>query len=131
MQNDGFVDKFGSATLRENSSSHNQVIEKNFADSIGKEVDSVLAATESRVHGTIFTAMNSVVMSRVEMAMRSISGSSGHGPSSVVETPDKSFSGDLEDTPLLTASILTDLNINNNRKDETRNSENVEAIFRY
>ena len=73
-----------------------------------------------------FTAMDNVVLPRIEMAVRSITASSRRGPNKVVQNPDqRGFSGNLEDIPLMTASSCTDLNIKNNRNDETRSSENI------
>ena len=71
--------------------------------------------------------LDGVVMPRVELTVRSNTGSTGHGPSRVVRKPDRrSFSGNFEAAPLMRASSRTDLNINNNKNDETRNSENIE-----
>ena len=50
--------------------------------------------------------------------------SSGRGPNSVVQNLDqRDLSRNTEDTPLMTASSRTDLNINLIRNDETRNYE--------
>ena len=58
------------------------------------------------------------------MAVRSVAWSSGRGPTSIVRNPDRrDFSGNLENTPLMTASCLTDLNTNQDKNDETCNSE--------
>ena len=75
LQNDGCVNKLRNVTLRENTASHNQVIEKNIAGRVRKDVDNVVAAIEKQVHDAISTAMDSLVMPRVEMAERSITGS--------------------------------------------------------
>ena len=59
------------------------------------------------------------------MAVRSTTGSSRRGPNSVAQSPyRRAFSGNTKKTPLVTASGRTDLNINQDRNDETRNSEN-------
>ena len=64
------------------------------------------------MHDTILTAMDNVVIARVEMAMRSITGSSRHGPNSVVQNSDRGdFTGNTENTPLMSASSRLDLNI--------------------
>ena len=64
--------------------------------------------------------MVSVVIPRLGMAMRSISESSGRGPSSVVQNSDlRDFLG------IMTASIRADLNISD-RNDASRNIENTE-----
>ena len=65
------------------------------------------------------------------MAVRSITGSSGYGPNNVVQNLNqRDFSGNMEDTLLMTASSRKDLNITHNRNDDARNSESVDmAIF--
>ena len=71
--------------------------------------------------------MDSVVLQRVEMAVRSITGSSVHGPNSVFQNLDQiDFSGNPEDTPIMTASSRTDLNINHSRNDEMQKNETTE-----
>ena len=71
--------------------------------------------------------MDFVVIARVEVTVRSITGSSGRGLNSVVQNQDpKGFSASMEDTLLMMASSRTDLNINRNRNDEARFSENFE-----
>ena len=42
---------------------------------------------ENRMRDAILTAMDKVVIPRAEMTVRSITGSSGHGPNSVVQNP--------------------------------------------
>ena len=82
---------------------------------------------QNRVHSAILTAMDNVVIPRVEMAVRSITESSGREPSSMVQNPDqRDFSGNTENTPLMSASSWVDLNIDQDRNDETRNVENFE-----
>ena len=44
----------------------------NIADNIGKDVDNAVMAVENRVHDAILTAMDNVVIPRVEMTVRSI-----------------------------------------------------------
>ena len=84
-------------------------------------------AVNNRVHDVILTAMDNLVIPRVVLAVRSITGSSGHGPKSVVQYPDQeNSSGNMENTPLMTASSRIDTNINKDKKDETRNVENFE-----
>ena len=71
--------------------------------------------------------MDNLVLPRIEMAVRSITGSSGHEPNSVVQNPDQlNFSGNTENTPLMMASNRTDLNIDKDKNDGTRNAENFE-----
>ena len=71
--------------------------------------------------------MEKVVIPRVEMAVRSITVSSGRGPSNVVQNPDRrDFTGHTENTPLMWASSRIDLNVDQDGNDETRNVENFE-----
>ena len=62
------------------------------------------------------------------MAVRSNIGSSGRGPNSVVQNLDqKHFSGNMENTRLMTASILLDLNIDQDKKYKPLDVENFEC----
>ena len=82
---------------------------------------------KNRMHDAILTAMDKVVMPRVEMAVRSITSSSGHGLNSVVHNPDRNDStGNTENTSLLSSSGRLDLEIGQDRIDETRDIENFE-----
>ena len=61
------------------------------------------------------------------MAVRSIIESSGRGPNSMVQNPDqRDFSGNTDNTPLMSASCPIDLNIDQDGIDETCNVENFE-----
>ena len=75
---------FGRFVVDENVECQNQVIGNRIDDKIKKAVDSDVMAVENRMHDASFTAMNNMVIPRVEMAVRSIIGSSGQGPSSLV-----------------------------------------------
>ena len=66
-----------------------QVIERNIADMVRKEVSSVVVAVGNRVNEEILKAIDSMLMSRVEMAVRSNTGPLGHEPKSVVHNPDQ------------------------------------------
>ena len=58
----------------------------------------------NHMHDAILTAMDNVVFLRVEMAVRSITGSSGQRPSSVVQNPDRrDFTGNAENTAVMSA----------------------------
>ena len=75
-------------------------------------VDRVVAVVENWIHDAILTAMDNVVIPRVEMALRSIAASSGRWPNSVFQKLDQTdFSGNKGKTPLRTAFSQTDLNI--------------------
>ena len=56
--------------------------------------------------------------------MRSVTGSSGHGPNSTIQNPGRrDFIGITENTPLKSASSRLALNIDQDRIDETRDIE--------
>ena len=66
--------------------------------------------------------MENVVILRVEMAVGSITESSQGGPDIMAQNPDqRDFSGNRENTPLMSASSRVDFNIDQNRNDATRN----------
>ena len=73
-QNDVFFDNFGCATFGKNITSHNQVIERNLTDRVKEDFDKVVSAVKNRVHGAISAEMDTVVIQRVEMVVRSIIG---------------------------------------------------------
>ena len=122
LQHDRLVDNLRSKTLGEITASHNQDIERSFANSFRSEVDSVVAAVKNRVFDAILTAMDNVTNFKVEMALRSITVSSGRGKNSVVQYHDqKYFSKSMKNTPLMTAFTQADSKINHARNDETLN----------
>ena len=107
--------------------SHNQVIGRNIANKIRKEIDCVVAAVENRAHDAILTAMDSVVIPRVEMAVKSMTGLSERGRNSVSRNPyHREFSGNMAIRPLRAASSRMDSIINQDRNDETGNCDNFE-----
>ena len=79
------------------------------------------------MYDAVLTAMNNVVISRVEMTVRSITGSSGIDLSSRVQNPDqRDFKGNTETTPLRSASSRLDLNIEQGEIDEARDIDDSE-----
>ena len=72
--------------LCENSANPTQATYKIFADRVRKEVDNVFAAVENWIQEANLTALDNVIIPRVDIALRLItsSGSSGHGPNSVI-----------------------------------------------
>ena len=82
------VNSFAKSTVGEDSGSQDHVLERNFADEVRKEVDKVAMAVENWVDDPILPAMDDVEIPRVKLAVRSITGSSGRRPSSVVQNPD-------------------------------------------
>ena len=105
----------------------NQVKVNNSGNKIGKAVDNAVKIVENRMHDAILTAMENVVIPRVEMALRSITGSSGQRSDSLVQNPDRrDFIRNTANTPLKSASSRLDLNLDQDRIDETCDIENFE-----
>ena len=74
----------------------------------------------------ILTAMVSVVLPRIEMALSSITGLSWHQTNGVVQNSDQRvFSGNIEDNPFMTASGRKGVDVNHSKNDETRNKEAI------
>ena len=61
------------------SASRNQVIGNSIDNKIGNAVDNAVIAVGNRMQDAILRAMDKLVVTRIEMAVRSITGSSGHG----------------------------------------------------
>ena len=80
---------FGRITVGENIACQIEVVENNIDDKIGKPVDSAVMTVKNWIRDAILKAMDNVEIPRVEMAMRSITESSGRGPRSVVQDPDQ------------------------------------------
>ena len=126
-QTSGLVNNFVWSIVGENSASHDEVIQRNFADNFRKEVVNAVMAVESRVPDEISTAMYNVVIPIAELAVRSVIESSGRGPNSMAQNPDqRDFSGNTENTPLMSALSRVDLNNDQDRNNKTRNVENFE-----
>ena len=126
-QTNGRYSSFERIIEGENSACRNQVLENNNDDKIKRAVDNAVMTVENRMHDAILTAMNNGIIPRVEMAVRLITGSSGQGPSSVVQNPDRRyFTRNTESTTLMSASNRLDLNVDQYRIGETRNVENFE-----
>ena len=83
----------------------NQVIKNEIDDQITRTVSSAVMTVENRMHDAILTAIDNVVIPRVEMAVKSITSSARHGTSSDVQNPDRrDFLGNIRNTPLMSAS---------------------------
>ena len=79
------------------------------------------------MHDANLTAMENVVIPRVEKAVRSTTGSSRRRSCRMVHNPDHmDFTGNTENNPLMSASSRLDLNLEQGGNDETRNVENFE-----
>ena len=57
-------------------------------DRIWKEVDISVMAVKNQVHDVVLTTLDNVVIPKIELAVRSVTGSSKRGPNSVVKNPD-------------------------------------------
>ena len=105
----------------DNSVRQNQVIENKIDDQITRAVCSPAMTVKNCMHDAILTAVDNVVISRGEMAVKLITGSAGHGTSSEIQNPDRrDFLVNIRNTPLMLASSRLDLDNELNRKDETR-----------
>ena len=72
------------------SACQNQVKGKNIDAKTRKTVHNVVNNVEFRMYDAFLTAMGSVVTPRGELAMRSITGSSGHGTNSALQNQKRS-----------------------------------------
>ena len=111
----------------DNTLCQNQIKENRIDDHITRTVSSVVMTIENCIHDAILTAIDNVVMARVEMAVKSITSLARHGTSSEVQNPDwKVFLGNIRNTPLMSASRWLDLDNEINRNDETRSDVDFE-----
>ena len=86
------------------SAHQNQVIENNFDDQITKAVSSVVMTVKKSRHDATLTAIDNVLLPRVEMAVKSTTGSTGHGANSEVQNPyRRDLLGLIRKTPLMSA----------------------------
>ena len=105
----------------DNSVGKNQVIKNIFLDQITRAVSSAVMTVENCMHDAILTGLRNMVIPRVELAVKLITGSTGHGTNSEVHNPDRRvFSGIFRNTPLMSASRRLDLEKELNRNDENR-----------
>ena len=89
-------------------------------DKVRKAVENVVMTVENLLHDVVLTAMDNVVKPRLEMAVRSITELSGRGPNNVVQNHDRSdFTANAENTPLMSASSRIDMNVDQDKNDET------------
>ena len=73
----------------DDSERQNQVIENHIDNQITRAVSSAVMTVGNRTHDAILTAVDNVVIARVEMAVKSITGSTGHRINSEVQNPDR------------------------------------------
>ena len=110
-----------------NNASQNQLRGNNTDDGIRDAVETAVIAVENRMQDAILTATKDVVFARVEMAIKSITGSSGDGHNSIVlNLGQRDFTANTENTPLRSASIWLDLKIDQDIIGETRDIEDSE-----
>ena len=109
------------------SACQNQVIGNNIDEKITGMVDNAVKTVENCMHDVLFRALDNVNIPRVEIAVRSITGSSRHGPNSTEQKHDrKDFIGNTDNTPLKSTFAGLDLNIDLDRINETLLIENFE-----
>ena len=126
-QTDGLYFNPGRIVDGEISASQSQVIVNKIDKKIRKAVDSAVRTIKNHMLDAIFAAMVNVVIPRAEMAVRPITGSSGHGPNSTIQNPDgRDLIRNRENTPFKSASSRLDLNIYQDRKNETLDFENFQ-----
>ena len=126
-QTNSCSNNFGRIVVGKNNECQNQVTENNIDDKVEEADDSAVMTVENRMHDLILTTMDNVVTPRVAIAVISITESSGRGPCSVVQNPDRSdFAGNNENDPLMSASSRIDFNVEQDGNDETRNVGNFE-----
>ena len=111
------------------SARRNQVKENNIDDQITRAVSSAVMTVENRMHDVFLTAIDNVVIPRVEMAVKLVTGSTGHGTNSEVQNLDRrDLLGNIRNTPLMSASSRLDLDNELNKNDETRDNEDFEDV---
>ena len=102
-------------------------LEENFFSKVRSEVDTLMTTGETRVQDAVMTALKSLVFRSVELALESVSASSGGGVGCVVLDPDQGdFSGNIEGLQMNASSrksSYTDFK----RTDETRSNITVEG----
>ena len=100
----------------------NQVLENRIDEQNKKAVSSAVMTVENCMHDEILTAIDRVIIPKIEMAMKSITGSAGRGRSSEVHKSDRrNFLENIRNNPFTSASSRLDLDNELVRNDETRN----------
>ena len=86
----------------ENSVRQNQVLEKKIDNQSTRVVSSAIMTVENRMHIAILTAIDNLVIPRVEMAVKSITGSTGYGTNGEVQNSDqRDFVGNIRNILLM------------------------------
>ena len=103
------------------------ILQKNMANKVRSEVDSVMTMVESRVHDAVLTVREKLVIRKVEQAMKWVNASSGQDTVSVVlELDQRDFSTNIEGLQMTALSRINS-NTDLNRINETRGSITVEV----
>ena len=63
-----------------------QTLKRSLTNKVLSDVDNVVATVATKLHDAILAAMDSLVVPRVELAMKSVNATSGRNPGSVVLT---------------------------------------------
>ena len=93
----------------DNSAPENEVIENNNDSQFTKLVGSAAMIVENRMRDAFLTAIDDAVIPRDEMAVKSITGSTGHWTNCEVQNPGRRyFLGNIRKTPLMSASTQAD-----------------------
>ena len=96
-------------------------LEKNIADKVRSEVDSVMTKVETRLKDAVWTVTGNLAISRVELGIESVNTSFGGVVDSEVLDPDQRFSRNIECFQM-TASNRINSQTDLKRIDETRGS---------
>ena len=102
-------------------------LEKNIVNKLRNEVDSVMTTVETRVHDPVLSAIENLVILRVELAIKLLFASSGRGVDRVVLDPDQRVFSQYIESLHLTASIRINSHTDRNRNDETRGNFTVKG----
>ena len=103
-------------------------LEENFVSKVRSEVDNGMTTVETRIQDAVFTAIENLVVPRVELAMKSANVSSGRSVDGNVLEPDqRDFSGNIKGLQV-TASSRINFRTELNRIDETRGNITVEEV---
>ena len=84
----GFIGFSGNVSLGKNVLTYSSC-RKKYRLQWQKNVDTVVGANERWVHDAILSVTDSLVLWRIELAVRWSCGSSAHGPDRLVQNPDK------------------------------------------
>ena len=100
-------------------------LEKNIVSKLQSGMKSVITTLKIRLKDAVLTAIESLIIPRVELAMKLVNASYGYGVDSVVLEPDqRDFSGNMEGFQM-TASSRINSHTDIDRIDETRGNITV------